>query len=81
PHAVADTNSVTEGGQATGNVLTDGVDDVLGADGAASGGAVTGVATGSNTSAPVSGNLGSTGMARQASDRPGVTARPEPGLD
>ncbi|MGX5660716.1 choice-of-anchor K domain-containing protein [Castellaniella ginsengisoli] len=63
PHAVADTNSVTEGGQATGNVLTDGVDDVLGADGAAAGGAVTGVATGSNTAAPVSGNLGSTGIA------------------
>ena len=63
PHAVADTNSVAEGAQVAGNVLTDGAGDVLGADGAASGGAVTGVATGSNTSAPVSGNLGGTGIA------------------
>jgi len=59
PHAVADTNSVTEGGSTGGNVLTDGTDDVLGADGAV----VTGVATGSNTASPVSGNLGGTGIA------------------
>ncbi|WP_298018321.1 retention module-containing protein [uncultured Castellaniella sp.] len=59
PHAVADTNSVTEGGSTGGNVLTDGPDDVLGADGAV----VTGVATGSNTASPVSGNLGGTGIA------------------
>ena len=35
PTAVADTNSVVEGGIVTGNVLTDGADDVFGADGAA----------------------------------------------
>ncbi|RUW61976.1 Ig-like domain-containing protein, partial [Mesorhizobium sp. M7A.F.Ca.US.008.03.1.1] len=58
PTAHADTNSVSEGAQASGNVLTDGTADVLGADGAAPGGAVTGVATGSNVSNPVSGGLG-----------------------
>jgi VCBS repeat-containing protein len=60
---VADTNSVSEGAQVLGNVLTDGADDVLGADGAAPGGAVTGVAIGSNTAAPVSGGLGGAGIA------------------
>ena len=45
----------------TGNVLTDGTDDVFGADGAATtvpAGGVTGVAAGSNTSLPVSGGVG-----------------------
>ncbi|RUY45341.1 type I secretion C-terminal target domain-containing protein, partial [Mesorhizobium sp. M7A.F.Ca.US.001.04.1.1] len=65
PTAHADTNSVSEGAQASGNVLTDGTADVLGADGAAPGGAVTGVATGSNVSNPVSGNLGGAGIAGQ----------------
>src|SRR5690606_25855250 len=59
PHAVADVNSVIEGGVAIGNVLTDGSYDVQGADGAM----VTGVAAGSDTSAPVSGNLGGAGIA------------------
>ncbi|MBZ9721428.1 VCBS domain-containing protein, partial [Mesorhizobium sp. AD1-1] len=53
PTAHADTNSVSEGASVGGNVLTDGTADVLGADGAAPGGAVTGVATGSNVSNPV----------------------------
>ena len=35
PTATADTNSVVEGAIVTGNVLTDGTDDVFGADGAA----------------------------------------------
>ena len=35
PTANPDTGMVTEGGSATGNVLTDGIDDVFGADGAA----------------------------------------------
>ena len=35
PTANADTNSVVEGAMVTGNVLTDGTDDVFGADGAA----------------------------------------------
>ncbi|RWM26257.1 VCBS domain-containing protein, partial [Mesorhizobium sp.] len=65
PTAHADTNSVTEGAQVSGNVLSDGTPDVLGADGAAPGGAVTGVATGSNVSNPVSGNLGGAGIAGQ----------------
>ncbi|RWA79532.1 S-layer family protein, partial [Mesorhizobium sp.] len=65
PLAHADTNSVSEGAQVSGNVLTDGTDDVLGADGAAPGGAVTGVATGSNVSNPVSGNLAGAGIAGQ----------------
>ena len=34
PTAYADINSVAEGGIVTGNVLTDGTDDVFGADGA-----------------------------------------------
>ena len=37
PTAVADINSVVEGAIVTGNVLTDGTDDVFGADGAARG--------------------------------------------
>ena len=37
PTAVADINSVVEGAIVTGNVLTDGTDDVFGADGAAAG--------------------------------------------
>ncbi|RUW75542.1 Ig-like domain-containing protein [Mesorhizobium sp. M2A.F.Ca.ET.067.02.1.1] len=65
PTAHADTNSVSEGSQVSGNVLTDGTADVLGADGAAPGGAVTGVATGSNVSNPVSGNLGGAGIVGQ----------------
>ncbi|PBB82008.1 hypothetical protein CK218_03715 [Mesorhizobium sp. WSM3879] len=65
PSAYANTNSVSEGAQATGNVLTDGTPDVLGADSAAPGGAVTGVATGSNVSNPVSGNIGGPGIAGQ----------------
>ena len=60
PTATADTNSVVEGAIVTGNVLTDGTDDVFGADGAARrpAGGVTGVAAGSNTSLPVSGGVG-----------------------
>jgi VCBS repeat-containing protein len=57
PTAAADTNSVDEGAVLSvpaAGVLTN---DVLGADGAASGGAVTGVAIGTDTSAPVSGNV------------------------
>ena len=52
PVAVADTNSGIEGGLVSGNVLTDGTDDLFGADGAATtvpAGGVTGVAAGSNT--------------------------------
>src|SRR5690606_9281112 len=57
PHAVADTNSVTEGGQAVGNVLTDGTDDVFGADGKDAGGGVVGVraAAGDTTTAVTTG--------------------------
>ncbi len=61
PTATANTNSVVEGGVVTGNVLTDGPDDVFGADGAAAtvpAGGVTGVAAGSTTSVPVSGGVG-----------------------
>ncbi len=64
PTATLNTNSVVEGGVVTGNVLTDGADDVFGADGAATtapAGGVTGVAAGSNTAAPVSGGLGTPG--------------------
>ncbi|WP_206517955.1 VCBS domain-containing protein, partial [Mesorhizobium sp. M7A.F.Ca.CA.002.06.1.1] len=42
PTAHADTNSVVEGGIVLGNVLSDGTDDVFGADGAAAGGGVVG---------------------------------------
>src|SRR3546814_9357729 len=38
PQAKADTNSVDENSSVSGNVLTDGTDDVFGADGKASGG-------------------------------------------
>ncbi|NRG16410.1 cadherin-like domain-containing protein, partial [Rhizobiales bacterium] len=61
PTAYADTNSVSEGASVSGNVLTDGTDDVFGADGPAAtvpSGGVTGVASGSDTSSPVSGNVG-----------------------
>ena len=62
PTATADTNSVVEGAIVTGNVLTDGTDDVFGADGGAvPAGGVTGVAAGSNTSLPVSGGVGVAG--------------------
>jgi len=58
PTAAADTNSVDEGG--TLNVPASGVlaNDVSGADGFDSGGGVTGVATGSTTTDPVVGNVG-----------------------
>ncbi|MCF8709831.1 beta strand repeat-containing protein, partial [Rhizorhapis sp. SPR117] len=62
PVAFANTNSVDEGATVNGNVLIDGTDDVFGADGPAGAG-VTGVATGSNTATPVSGNLGGAGIA------------------
>ena len=61
PTAVANTNSVTEGGIVTGNVLTDGTDDVFGADGPTTtvpAGGIVGVAAGSSTAVPVSGNVG-----------------------
>ncbi|MFN2101284.1 beta strand repeat-containing protein, partial [Altererythrobacter sp. MF3-039] len=68
PTANADTDSVSEGGTADGNVFTgvggsdanatDGVADVTGADGAT----VTGVAAGA-VAGPVSGNLGGVGIA------------------
>ncbi len=59
PSAVADTNNVDEGGTLTVNAAA-GVlhNDVPGADGYASGGGVTGVATGSDTSVVVSGDVG-----------------------
>jgi VCBS repeat-containing protein len=52
PTAYADVNSVVEGGVVTGNVLTDGTDDVFGADGPTStipAGGVVGVKAGSDT--------------------------------
>ncbi|WP_265530668.1 Ig-like domain-containing protein [Sphingomicrobium marinum] len=55
PTATADVDSVTEGADTSGNVLPN---DVLGADGAAPGGAVTGVAAGNDISNPVSGDVG-----------------------
>ncbi|MCC6077129.1 retention module-containing protein [Pseudomonas sp. GCM10022188] len=58
PIASANTNSVAEGGVVGGNVLTDGVDDVFGADGPTAGGGVVGVKAGGNTGTPASGNLG-----------------------
>src|SRR4029079_10120397 len=61
PTATADINSVVDGAIVTGNVLTDGTDDVFGADGAATtvpAGGVTGVAAGNDTSSPVSGGVG-----------------------
>ncbi|MDX8500287.1 type I secretion C-terminal target domain-containing protein, partial [Mesorhizobium sp. VK4C] len=54
PTAHADINSVAEGGIVSGNVLTDGTDDVFGADGAAVGGGVVGVrAAGGDTTTAV----------------------------
>ncbi len=57
PHAVADTNSVTEGASTTGNLLTDGTADTFGADGAATTtptGGITGVrAAGGDTTTAV----------------------------
>ena len=52
---------MVEGAIVTGNVLTDGTDDVFGADGAATtvpAGGVIGVAAGSDTSSPVSAGVG-----------------------
>jgi VCBS repeat-containing protein len=58
PRAFADTNSVEEGGVTTGNVLTDGTNDVFGADGPTLGGGVVGVKVGNDTATPASGSLG-----------------------
>ena len=55
PTAQADVNSVSEGSSVGGTVLTN---DVLGADGAAAGGAVTGVEAGNHTGTPVVGGAG-----------------------
>ncbi|WP_332762877.1 retention module-containing protein, partial [Pseudarthrobacter sp.] len=63
PTAFSNTDSVTEGGVVLGNVLTDGTDDVFGADGATAGGGVVGVKAGSDTSTPASGGLGGAGIA------------------
>ncbi|MDR5886678.1 DUF5801 repeats-in-toxin domain-containing protein [Vreelandella janggokensis] len=60
PTAYADTVDVTEGADVEGNVLTDGTAAEFGADGAATGGGVVGVAVGSDTSTPVTGNVGAT---------------------
>ena len=58
PTAVADTNSVGEGAVVTGNVLTDGTDDVFGADGKESAtGGVVGVKAGADTTTAASGSL------------------------
>ncbi|PNH95404.1 VCBS domain-containing protein [Vibrio diazotrophicus] len=63
PSAMADTNSVNEGSQAIGNVLTDGTGDVFGADGAQSttptGGIVGVRAAGADTTTAVSSGAGS----------------------
>ncbi len=61
PTAYADVNSVAEGAVITGNVLTDGTDDVFGADGAATttpAGGVVGVKAGSDTTTPVTTGVG-----------------------
>ena len=61
PTAHADTNSVVEGAIVTGNVLTDGVADVFGADGATTtvpAGGVVGFAAGNDTSVPVLTGIG-----------------------
>ncbi|KAB0499813.1 retention module-containing protein [Pseudomonas vancouverensis] len=55
PKAVADRDSVTEGGTVSGNVL---LNDTLGADGAAAGGAVVGVRAGADTTTSAVGGLG-----------------------
>jgi len=63
PTANPDTNTVSEGAVVTGNVLTDGTADVLGADGpVAVNAAVVGVKSGDDTSTPASGNLGGSGI-------------------
>jgi VCBS repeat-containing protein len=54
PTASLDTKSINSGGSTSGNVETN---DVFVADGKDAGGGVVGVATGSNTSSPASGNL------------------------
>ena len=62
PVARADTKSGTEGGEVTGNVLTDGTPDAFGADGAASGGGIVGVravGVGSDVTSAASGSVGS----------------------
>ncbi|WP_246449740.1 beta strand repeat-containing protein [Qipengyuania soli] len=60
PTAVADTNSVTEGGDVSGNVLTDAADE-FGADGAEAAGGVVGVrAAGGDTTSDATGNVGAT---------------------
>src|SRR3990167_2722016 len=58
PTAYADRNSVTEGGVVNGNVLTDGLDDVFGADGATVGGGGVGVKVGGDTATPAAGSVG-----------------------
>ena len=55
PIAESDSATVREGGTVTGNVL---LNDILGADGAAQGGAVVGVRAGADTSTSASGSLG-----------------------
>ncbi|MDZ4325679.1 MAG: DUF5801 repeats-in-toxin domain-containing protein, partial [Pseudomonas sp.] len=63
PTATADTNSLSEGGTATGNVLTDGEADTFGADGPAAtspAGGVIGFAAGNDTSVAAGGTPGST---------------------
>ena len=55
PIAESDSATVMEGGTVTGNVL---LNDILGADGAAQGGAVVGVRAGSDTSTSAIGSLG-----------------------
>ncbi|MXP14759.1 tandem-95 repeat protein, partial [Altererythrobacter confluentis] len=63
PTAVADTNSVTEGSNVGGNVLTDGIDDSFGADGptlTSPAGGVIGFAAGSDISVPATGTPGTT---------------------
>ncbi len=60
PTAVADTNSVTEGADVSGNVLTDAADE-FGADGPEAAGGVVGVrAAGGDTTSDASGNVGAT---------------------
>ncbi|WP_282360307.1 retention module-containing protein [Pseudomonas sp. PS01300] len=55
PRAESDSTTVVEGGTVTGNVL---LNDILGADGAAQGGAVVGVRAGADTSTSAIGSLG-----------------------
>lgn len=60
PEAAPNTNSVAEGGVVTGNVLTDDVDDVFGADGAAGSGVVGVRAAGGDTTSDVTTGVGAT---------------------